>query len=181
MHYAMPLWARRARLAVRQWRWSDHRCCFYRVHIWASLSLADSTLISILQKSSIFTLEQIWTFLLSSSSWCLRRTPSTRHLLHLEHLSLEWIPSILIPFVVIKLIHSDINYRVHNPRYHTFYDPNSWEIWRSRPMTSIMPWDRLPRAHMMNIKRYKKKNTQFNVIRPKLGLHPRGENLREFY
>jgi len=86
---AMPPWACRACLAVRHWRWSDHRLRVYRVQIWASLSLNDSTLINILQKSSIFTLEKIWNFLLSSSSWCLRRSPSSQHLLlHLEHSSI---------------------------------------------------------------------------------------------
>jgi len=39
----------------------------------------------------------------------------------------------------------------------------------------------LPRAHKMNIKSYKKKNTQFNLVRLKLGLRPRGENLKELY
>jgi len=48
------------------------------------------------------------------------------------------------------------------------------------PMTSSL-WDQFPRAHKMNIKSYKKKSTKFNVVRPKLGLHPRGENLREYY
>jgi len=98
--YAMPSWARRARLAVCHWRWSDHHLRIYHVQIWASLSLNDCTLINILQKSSIFTLEQIWTFSLSSSSWCLRRTLSTRHLLlHLKHSSFERTPSALVSIV----------------------------------------------------------------------------------
>ena len=79
-----------------------------------------------------------------------------------------------------KLICSDTNCCVHNPGYHTYYDTNSWEIRRSPPMTSSTSWDRLSRAHKMNTKKYKK-NTQFNVLRPKLGLRPQGENLREFY
>ena len=78
------------------------------------LELDDSTLTNALQKSSIFTLEQIWTFLLSSSSWCLHRTPSTWHLLHLEHSSIERTPSALILFVVTKLICSGSNCCVHN-------------------------------------------------------------------
>ena len=102
---------------------------------------------------------------------------STWHLLlHLEHSSLERTTSALILFVVTKLIYSDTNCCVHKPGYHTYYDTNSWEIRRSPPTTSSTPWDRLPRAHKMNIKRYKKKNTQFNVVRPKLGLCPRGEH-----
>ena len=113
---------------IRNWQWSDHHRCVYRIQIWTSLSLDDFTLINILQKSSIFILEQIWTFLLSSSSWCLRQTPLTWHLLHLEHSSLEWTPSSLIPFVVTKLIYSYTNYCVHNLGYHTYYDINSWEI-----------------------------------------------------
>jgi len=68
MHCAMPPWAHRSHLAIRPWRWTDHHLRVYRVQIWASLSLDDSISINILQKSSIFTLEQIWTFLLSSSS-----------------------------------------------------------------------------------------------------------------
>ena len=77
--------------------------------------------------------------------------------------------------VVTKLIYSDTNCCVHNSRYHTYYNTNSWEIWGSPPTTSSTLWDRLPRARKMNIKRYKKKNTQFNVVRPKLSLYPRGE------
>ena len=42
-------------------------------------------------------------------------------------------------------------------------------------MTSSTPIDRLPRAHKMNIKRYRKKYTQFIVLRTKLSLRPRGE------
>ena len=103
MRCAMPPWVRQARLVVWHWR-SDHHLCVYRVQNWASLSLDDFTLINILQKSSIFTLEQIWTFLLSSSSWCLSRTLSAWHfLLHLEHSSFERTPSALIPFVVTEI------------------------------------------------------------------------------
>ena len=80
-----------------------------------------------------------------------------------------------------KLICFDSNYCVQNLGYHTYYDTNSWEIRRSSLTTSSTPCDRLPRAHKMNIKRYKKKNAQFNVIRPKLGLCPWGKNLRELY
>ena len=65
--------------------------------------------------------------------------------------------------VVTKLICSDTNYCVHNPGYHTYYT-NSWEIQRSPPTTSSTSWDRLSQAHKMNIKRYKKKNTQFKVV-----------------
>ena len=68
---------------------------------------------------------------------------------------------------------------MHNPRYHSYYDTNSWGKRRSPPTTSNTPWNRLPRAHEMNIKRYKKKNTQFNMIRSKLCLPSRGKNLRE--
>ena len=67
---------------------------------------------------------------------------------------------------------SETNCCVHNPGYHTYYDTDSWEIRRSPPTTTSTLWDRLLRAHKMNIKRYKKKNTQFNVVRPKLGLCP---------
>jgi len=178
----MPPWARRARLTVRHWRWSYHHHRAYRIQIWASLSLDDSTLINILQKSLTFILEQIWTFLLFSSSWCLHRTPSTRHLLfHIEHSSLERTPSVLIPFVVNEIDMLDTNYCVHNSGYHTYYDTNNWENTGSPPITSSTSWDRLPRAHKMNIKRYKKKNTQFNVVRSKFGLRLRGENLRKLY
>ena len=67
--------------------------------------------LDIFQKSSSFTLKQICTFLLSSSSWFLHRTPSWYLLLlNLEHSSLERTPSALIPFVVTELILSDTNY-----------------------------------------------------------------------
>ena len=78
-------------------------------------------------------------------------------------------------------ISSDTNCCEHNLGYHTYYDTNSYEIQRFPSMTSNTPWDRLPRAHKMNIKIYKKKNTQFNVIPPKLDLRSRGVNLREIY
>ena len=153
----------------------------YHVQIWASLSHDDFTLISTFQKSSIFTLEKIWTFLLSFSSWCLRRTPSTRHLFHLEHLSLEWTPSALIPFDVTKLIYSDTNCCVHNsdtiltmiPIVRKYRDPHR----RPQARHGI---DYLEHTRWI-LKDIRRRNTQFNLVRSKLGLRPLGENLIELY
>jgi len=157
MPCAMSPWAHQDCLVIHHWWWSVRHLCVYHVQIWASLSLDDSTLINILQKSSIFTLEQIWPFLLSSSSLSLRQTPSTWHLLlHLEHSSLEQTLSALIPFVVNVIDILWYNCCMHNPGYHTYYDTNSWEI-RRFPLTTLStPWDQLSRAYKMNIKRLRR-------------------------
>ena len=110
MPCTMPPWAR---FAVRHWRWSDHHLRVYRVQTWASLSLDDSTLNNILQKSSIFTLEQFWTFLVVF--FIIIPQPKSIG-------STSSSPRALEPWT--NTISSDTNCRVHNTGYHTYYDTN---------------------------------------------------------
>jgi len=81
-------------------------------------------------------------------------------------------------FYVAKLICSDTNCCVHNSKYHTYYDINCWEIRKSLLTTSSTPWDRLPRTHKMNIKRYKKKTHNLTWFGPNFA-YVHGERIWE--